>query len=448
MRLLLAGGNAELRRSMIDRLEPAHDVRVCTGDAVEAAGGCEIAIVVDPSVVVPLGGSPGGKSGSTHPAIDAAARHGVRRLIHISCREMRVSFPREWLAIHTAPVYGVGEDPITIFLIMMRSFPTVPILSETHVMQPLWHEDLARAVASAVSLPARDLGRVIQVAGPDRVSQRELYERIALMIDRHPLRIPIPDFLAKYGARLAEALRTPIPLESSHLAFAQAADAEPGPARNELTSLLGVAATPLDEGLTRLINGLDELTPFDGVGTLEVKRFSADVQGSRYGAADLLHVFRSRFKDVMPVKIGAEPASPQIQLLEGAVLTITLPGRGHVQIRVEEVGDRHVVVSTLRGHALAGIVRFSTRELDNGGVRFEVMTCDTAANALDWIVLTLGGARIQDANWTKVVQNVVQLSGGTADEVQSDARKLGGEEAANVQRWIEALVVRRNARSA
>jgi NADH dehydrogenase len=446
VRLLLAGGNEGLRRSMVETLEPAHDVRLA-GDALDAAAGCEVAIVVDRSVVVPLGDGRGGKPGSTHPAIDAAARHGVRRLIHISCREMRVSFPREWLAIHTAPVYGIGDDPVTIFLIMMRSLPTVPILSETHMMQPLWHQDLARAVASAVSLPASDLGRVIHIAGPDRVTQRELYERIAAMIDRHPLRIPIPDFLAKYGARLAEALRTPVPLESSHLAFAERADAEPGP-RNELTSLLDVPPTPLDEGLKSLINGLDELTPFDGVGALEVKRFSADIRGSRHGAADLLHLFRSRFKDVMPVEIGAEPASPQIQLIEGAVVTITLPGRGHVQIRVEEVGDRHVVVSTLRGHALAGIVRFSTRELDNGDVQFEVMTCDTAANALDWIVLTLGGARIQDANWTKVVQNVVHFSGGTADDVQTDARKLAGEEAANVQRWIEALVVRRKARSA
>jgi hypothetical protein len=47
-----------------------------------------------------------------------------------------------------------------------------------------------------------------------------------------------------------------------------------------------------------------------------------------------------------------------------------------------------------------------------------------------------------------VVQNTVQLSGGSTDEVQSDARKLAGEEAANVQRWIESLVAHRRARSA
>jgi hypothetical protein len=106
MRLLLAGGNAELRRSMIERLEPAHDIRELPGDEVEEAAGCEVAIVVDPSVVVPLGGGRSETSGSKHPAADAAARYDVRRLIHISCREMRVSFPREWLAIHTAPVYA------------------------------------------------------------------------------------------------------------------------------------------------------------------------------------------------------------------------------------------------------------------------------------------------------------------------------------------------------
>ena len=40
---------------------------------------------------------------------------------------------------------------------------------------------------------------------------------------------------------------------------------------------------------------------------------------------------------------------------------MNLPARGHVQIRVAEVTDDHVVGVTLQGHALAGCVRFSTR---------------------------------------------------------------------------------------
>jgi NADH dehydrogenase len=190
-----------------------------------------------------------------------------------------------------------------------------------------------------------------------------------------------------------------------------------------------------------LIHELDELTPQQGVGSVEVKRFSADIRDARWDARGLLRQFRSRFNDVMPVAVGVEPVAPKRELTEGAVLTLALPGRGHVQIRVEEVTDEHVIVSTVRGHALAGIVRFRVQQLDDA-VRFEVLTCDTAANALDWLALSIGGSRIQDANWSAVVQNVVKLSGGTTDGVQFDRHKLDEDEAQLVDRWIKGVIQR------
>jgi hypothetical protein len=87
-------------------------------------------------------------------------------------------------------------------------------------------------------------------------------------------------------------------------------------------------------------------------------------------------------------------------------------------------------------------VRFSTRALDQA-VRFEVMTCDAAASALDWITLTLGAARLQDANWSTVVRNVAALAGGRHTGVQSDARRLVGEEAASAWHWMESIIRRR-----
>jgi NADH dehydrogenase len=120
---------------------------------------------------------------------------------------------------------------------------------------------------------------------------------------------------------------------------------------------------------------------------------------------------------------------------------MALPGRGHVQVRIEDVSDEHVIVATLRGHVLAGIVRFSAVDLA-GGVRFEVLTCDTAANALDWMALSLGAARVQDANWTRVVQNVAKLAGGEASDISVDGRRLHGEERTNVERWIQNIIRR------
>jgi NADH dehydrogenase len=146
----------------------------------------------------------------------------------------------------------------------------------------------------------------------------------------------------------------------------------------------------------------------------------------------------------MPIPIGVEPAAVQVTLDEGAVLTMALPGRGHVSIRVEAVTDDHVIVSTLRGHVLAGFVRFATAAVGDE-VMFEVMPCDSAANVFDWVALTLGGARIQDANWTKLAHNVAMMAGRSA-KVEFEARTLTAVEAVAADRWISHVIRARQQR--
>jgi hypothetical protein len=302
-------------------------------------------------------------------------------------------------------------------------------------MQPVWHADVSRALAAAIELPAPSVNRAVNVSGAETLTSEQLYARVAALIDRRPLRVPVPDFLAAHGARLAEALMIPAPFDASQLAAAMSSEGGVDATENALESLFGVTPMLLDLGVRTLIRELDELTPARGVGRVEVKRFHAKISGSPFSAGELLDLFRARFAQVMPIDVGVEPAAPHAALTLGEVVTMALPGRGHVQVRVEEVAERHVVVGTLRGHALAGIVRFSVSP-EESGLRFEVMTCDAAANALDWIGLTLGGARMQDANWAAAVQNVVDLSGGRSDGVQFEFRKLDAKEADAVEEWI------------
>jgi hypothetical protein len=346
------------------------------------------------------------------------------------------------LTIRTTTAYGVTDDPLTAFLLMMRTLPTVPVLGDSLVLQPIWHEDLANAVAASVDLIDTAAARTFDVAGPDAVTQAQLYERVAALIDRRPLRIPVPAALAAPGLALAAAVDAAGPLRSWLGAFHDAS-AIIGSSRNQLSSVLHVVPTPLDRGLVRLITDLPEQTPFDGVGAIEVKRFSADIQGARYRAGALLRLFRSHFKDVMPIAVGVEPATPQAEITAGATLTMALPGRGHVQVRVEEVTDAHVVLATLIGHAVAGFVRFRTHDLD-GRVRFDVMTCDSAGSSLDWVAMAMGSSRLQDANWRHVVEHMVSLSGGTTDTIHMDSRTLSDEEAAAVEHWIQRIIERRH----
>src|SRR4051812_43096939 len=202
VQIALSVANAALRRSLVQGLTAqGHRVRVLLSGATEpsaeriaqvepwpidsndprsaysAVAGCEVAIVIDPA----LSGPDPSEAGLSPDLVDAAAQSGVRRVVRVcprdparhveqpqrDNRQRAPTFPGEWIALRTAPVYGVGDDPITLFLIMMRALPAVPIVAATHIVQPLWYEDLARAISGAVSLPAAAINRNIDVAGPE-----------------------------------------------------------------------------------------------------------------------------------------------------------------------------------------------------------------------------------------------------------------------------------------
>jgi hypothetical protein len=430
----ISGGNHVLHRSLINACEKAGHRAVIVDEPPQSS--LDAVIVVD-STLVPVGPASGDVSGK--PPIDLPAS----RTVFVRPIAQREAPAREHsstndgaIVVRTPPVYGISTDPITVCLILMRSLPAVPVLSDARASQPVWHEDLAQVMVSAATLPVLPSQRVFDIAGPEAVTPEELYERIAALIDRRPARIPVPEFVARHGSRAAEVLGVSgaiLPMleafSAGHLA----------PDENALERVFGVPPTSLDSGLRRLIRDLDEVTPAQGVGSVQIKRFFADIEGAALPPAELLHLLRERFGEIMPMPVGVEPAAPATRLEPGAVVTIALPGRGHVQIRVREITDEHVIVATLRGHAVAGIVRFSATG-QSGIVRFEVSTCDAAANALDWLTLSLGGARMQDANWMRVVSKMAELSGGRSDGVTSEIRTLDARQAAEADRWIRDII--------
>ena len=460
MKVLLVTDSAVLRRSVAQAaVDRGHDVRALTraddrppthwparvepwpaalGDVnavLEASTGCDAAILIDDRLAR-MGTPEGDPAAFTTKAVNALGDRGVRTLLALPRALDERSEPAanqpSSLRIRCDGVYGTGEDAVSVFLIMMRTLPAVPLLSATHPLRPLWHEDLARGLAAAVAFESP--ARTLDFTAAESTTYDALYERLAALIDRRPVRLPIPDFVAAHGARLADVLHLPVPFDAAMLG----APAPPASVPDGLT-LLGVERTGLELGLRRLATGLPEMVPSEGVGRLEVKRFFAEITATPHTAPELLRLMRSRFGEVMPIPVGVEPVSPLTSLEPGAVITMNLPARGHLQIRVVSVAEDHVAGVTLKGHALAGCVRFSAAPTARG-IRFEVMTCESASNTFDWLTLCLGGGRLQDANWKSVVENVVKMSGGQAEKVQSDGRRLTSAEAEQADRWIRELV--------
>jgi len=402
----------------------------------------------------------------TRNVIAEAERAGVKRFVYVSSlgaergesgyhrskHAGEVStrgYAGDWVIVRPGNVYGPGDGQISYLLKMMRTLPVVPqIGGGEQEFQPIWHEDAAQAIALACER-TDVVRRALDLAGLERTSQRDLVDRLARIIDRHPPRIPLPEFLASLGTRAAAAVGVQLPFNESQLTMLHEGNVVPPDSVNALSDVFGVTPIPLDEGLKRLADVQPEQLPDEGIGALKRKRFWADIQGAAVTPEELFSRFRERFDDVTPVflGVGVEPGTPRT-LDEGATLTLNLPMRGHIQVRVAELAPRQLTLLTLEGHPLAGAVRFLVEDRE-GRLRFEVQVYDRAATLVDLVMMRALGDLLQNATWARTVERVVELSGGTApDGDDYEVEELDADQAAEVNAWLEELVMRRKRQEA
>jgi NADH dehydrogenase len=259
------------------------------------------------------------------------------------------------------------------------------------------------------------------------------------------IRIPVPGSLASLGARLGEAAGLDMPINEGQITMLEEGNVIERPEDNALESVFHVHPTGIAEGLAKLADSLPEQLPDDGVGGLKHRHVWADVVGATCSAETLFERFRRRFSDVTPwqMDVGSEPGTPT-EPQEGATLTMRLPLRGNIQVRIQEITPRRLTLVTLEGHPLAGAVHFACDDRAGGRLRFEVKVYDRSSNVFDWLVMSTVGGHVQRATWKSIVEAVVEESGGAApDGVQHESRTLHGSDAAEVEAWLRDLVTTR-----
>jgi NADH dehydrogenase len=273
----------------------------------------------------------------------------------------------------------------------------------------------------------------------------DLIERLRALTGRSPLRVPVPGFLGVLGARAAGLLGLHVPLDSGQVQMLEEGNLITEPGGNALSSVFGLAATPLEEGLRRLADSLPEQQLEEGMGSLIRRHVWADIAGSRLGREALFERFRVLFGELTPwhVELGAEQGTPVAPRL-GATLTMHLPLRGNVQVRVVQLEPACLTLATVEGHPLAGLVRFRLENIAKDRLRFHVEVHDRPGNIVDWLVMSTVGGQIQVATWRSTVERLVSESGGAApDGVQAHSESLRGAEARQVESWARGLVERR-----
>ena len=353
-------------------------------------------------------------------------------------------FAGGWIILRPGNVYGPGDEVISLLLTMVRTLPAVPVLGGgDHQFQPIWVDDLAKAIGE--SIRRTDLhGQVLEVAGEERTSLNDVLARISEITGRQPARLPIPTFLANVGVSVASMLGVKLPFTESQLTMLTEGNWIKTPGTNALTGVLKIKPTPLDSGLRKLADSLPEQTPEKGVGAFKRKRYWIDIAGSLLSAEQLFARFRMRFAELVPftMDVRAEPDTPAI-LEKSSTITMRLPVRGNVQVRVEELTAREAVLVTLAGHPLAGAVRFLSEQVGDL-LRFQVQLYDRPANLADWVLMRTVGEPVRSSSWEAMLQTLLVESGGTAaSSVQQEEEALDADKTERVETWLRDLIAAR-----
>lgn len=496
MKVLVTGGTGLVGKAAVDRLlEAGHAVRLLSrhadDDARQWPGGVEPR-AGDVSSDAAVAGAAAGCDAVLHAAgisverppeltfqgvnvegtrrlAEEAKRAGCRRFVYVSSLgaergesdyhrskqaaedAVRAVAPEGWLILRPGNVYGPGDEVISLLLKMVRALPVVPTIGRgDQPFQPVWHEDLGLALARAVERE-NPRGVALSLAGPDVTTAVEVVELLRKLTGKHTLRLPIPEALARLGVNAAEALGVDVRVSDDQITMLLEGNVLAPGEVNALTDTFGVTPLTLAEALGRLVDDMPERLPAEGRGRLEGQRYWADIHGSAMPADELFDFFRREFRDLPPeglLELGPEPGA-QTELEEGNTLTMALPLRGNIQVRVAEIRDRTITCVTLRGHPLSGAIRFMVREPTPGVVRFEVRSYTRPSDLVDLIGMRTFGKVAQKATWRSVVERVVERSGGAApDGVQEETRTLEGADAEEVERWVEEVVMEQKRRAA
>lgn len=396
--------------------------------------------------------------GGTQHLVSEAERAGVRRFVYVSSlgadtgtsayhasklqgEQIVRGFRGSWLICRPGNVYGPGDEVISFLLQIVRSSPVAPLVDlGDQPFQPLWADDLGAALAVAVE--REDLSsRVLLLAGSEVTSTQDLFSRLSRLTGRAPVQVPVPSPLAAIGAQVASMLGVRVPFDDNKLTMLQEGNVISPSEVNALTEVLAVRPTPLDEGLMQLANTQPE--QLEGTGNLVRRRFVTRLEGVTRYPKELFQEFRQRFFELAPeatMRSAGEPVEDR-RIETGTTLTLDLPLRGHVQVRIVEVTSTSMTLVTLAGHPLAGANTFRFEGIPGHDLRFEVETCDRSATPLDEIAMRTLGLFLKRWTWATLVERTAKAFGSPEPiEVTTSEETLKGEEESQALQDMERKI--------
>ncbi|PTT82498.1 NAD-dependent dehydratase [Pelomonas sp. HMWF004] len=153
----------------------------------------------------------------------AMAATGPRRLVHVSALGVSADAPSRYLRskaageaalqaagldltlVRPSLVFGEGDKSVNLFARLQRVFPLMPLGGAGAQLQPVWVDDLARALVE-VLLRREAIGQTYEVAGPRVLTLGDLV-RLAGQLAGSPRPVlPLPHLAATLQALAMECL--------------------------------------------------------------------------------------------------------------------------------------------------------------------------------------------------------------------------------------------------
>ncbi len=193
----------------------------------------------------------------------AAKAAGVRRLVYLSGVGAAPGAARHWfrfkwqaeeavrasgieyVILRPTWVYGPEDVSLNRFLGFARFLPFVPVFGNgKQLMQPVFVDDVARAVAASLATPAA-AGQTLEIGGPDVMTMDDVIRAALEVAGKRRFILHQPVALGKLMGRLASMLPSP-PLSADAIDFITASAVADNSA---LLATLALRLTPLREGL-------------------------------------------------------------------------------------------------------------------------------------------------------------------------------------------------------
>ena len=391
----------------------------------------------------------------TRNVVREADINAVRRLIYVSsfgadfgksdyhksklqAEMIAREFPRDVVILRPGNIYGPGDEVISSLVKMVRALPVVPIIDHgDQEFQPVWHEDVGEAIAAIIE-DENPGDEPIALLGPDVVTLNRLLDIIGEITGQEPRRVSLPSSIANVAARIASSVGVDIPLKPDVLQMLLDGNAlRPG----ESNGLEKYVANPthVTTGMRKLLETMPEQEIEDGYGKPQHRQFTVRIVKPLYSADELFKMFCADYDRFLPVDRAEQQQGNPRRIVEDETITLSLPLRGDIAVRVEEAENNAVTLVTVDGHPLAGFVRF-TWAPEPDGVQFQINVYDRPATLLDSVGMALGGSYAQRASWIAACGNVVEASRGeTPDGIEHETRTLNDDQVADVQEWLDQL---------